>query len=145
MLLVAVILGIVAGLAAGGRLSNLLSARLRFGALIIAGLLLRVVTQWLIDQGVDAIEQLRLPLFASSFGLIVVALWLNRSQPGLLLAMVGVAANGLAIVLNGGYMPVYLPAVELVGLSVDRSLCHVQHTASDRHRLGLPVGRRSAG
>ncbi len=119
MLLIAVILGVLAGLAAGGRLSNLLSARLRFGALIVAGLLLRMVTQWLIDQGVDVIEQLRLPLFALSFGLVVVALWLNRSQPGLLLAMVGVAANGLAIVLNGGYMPVYLPAVELVGLSVD--------------------------
>ncbi len=119
MLLVAVILGVLAGLVAGGRLSNLMSARLRFGALIIAGLLLRVVTQRLIDDGVDVVEQLRLPLFALSFGLVVVALWLNRSQPGLLLAMVGVSANGLAVVLNGGYMPVYLPAVELVGLSVD--------------------------
>jgi len=76
-----------------------------------------VATHWLIDQGVDIVDQLRLPLFALSFGLLVVALWLNRSQPGLLLAMVGVGANGIAIALNAGYMPVYLPAMEVAGLT----------------------------
>ena len=45
------------------------------------------------------------------------ALWLNRSQPGLLVVMGGVAANGIAIVVNGGYMPVYLPALAAAGLS----------------------------
>jgi MFS family permease len=118
MLLMACILGVVAGLVAGGRLSNLLSAQLRFGALIVAGLVLRVATQWLIDQGVGIADELRLPLFMLSFGLLVVALWLNRSQPGLLVAMVGIAANGVAIALNGGYMPVYLPAVEMAGLTM---------------------------
>ncbi len=117
MLLIAIVLGVAAGLLAGGRVTNLLSAQLRFGALIVGGLLLRVATQWLIDQGVEIVDALRLPLFAISFGLLVLALWLNRSQPGLLLAMVGIGANGLAIVLNAGYMPVYLPAAELVGLT----------------------------
>lgn len=117
MLLIAVVLGVVAGLLAGGRISNLLSARLRYGALIVAALLLRIATQWLIDQGVDIVDQLRQPLFALSFLLLVLSLWLNRSQPGLLLAMVGVASNGIAIFLNEGYMPVYLPAVELAGLT----------------------------
>jgi len=117
VLLIAGAIGVVAGLLAGGRLSNLLSVQLRFGILILAALLLRVATQWLIDQGVDIVDQLRLPLFAFSFGLLVVTLWLNRSQPGLLLAMVGVAANGLAVVLNAGYMPVYLPAMEVAGLT----------------------------
>jgi DHA3 family macrolide efflux protein-like MFS transporter len=56
-------------------------------------------------------------LFGLSFGVLAFALWLNRSQPGLLLAMVGVAFNGLAILLNGGYMPVYLPAVEIAGMT----------------------------
>jgi MFS family permease len=31
--------------------------------------------------------------------------------------MVGVAANGLAILVNGGYMPVFVPAVEVAGLT----------------------------
>ena len=44
-------------------------------------------------------------------------LWLNRSQPGLLLVMVGVLANGLAVVVNGGWMPVYLPALDVAGLT----------------------------
>ncbi len=117
MLFLGIVVGLVLGLLAGGRLANLLSAKLRFGALIIAGLLLRVATQWLIDQGVDVVDQLRTPLFALSFGLLVVALWLNRAQPGLLLAMVGIAANGLAILLNDGYMPVFMPAVEMAGLT----------------------------
>lgn len=119
MLFIAVILGIIAGLLSGGSLRNLLSAQLRFGALIIGGLLLRVVTQWGLDQGVELVEILRLPLFATSFGLLVVALWLNRSQPGLLLAMTGIGANGVAVVVNGGYMPVWMPALEIAGLSVD--------------------------
>ena len=117
MLFVAVILGIVAGLLAGGRLSNLLSAQLRYGALIIGGLLLRVATQWLIDQGVEIVDQLRVLLFGASFGMLVVALWLNRSQPGLLLAMVGIGANGIAVLANFGYMPVWMPAVEMAGLT----------------------------
>ncbi len=117
MLFVAVILGIVAGLLAGGRLRNLLSAQFRYGALILGGLLLRVASQWLIDQGVEVVEQFRVVLFGASFGMIVVALWLNRSQPGLLLAMVGVGANGVAVLLNGGYMPVWMPAVEMAGLT----------------------------
>jgi MFS family permease len=117
VLLIAATLGIVAGLLAGGRLTNFLSVRLRYGALILLALLLRIATQALIEHGVDVVDQLRVPLFAVAFGLLVVALWLNRSQPGLLLAMVGVGANGLAILLNSGYMPVFLPAVEVAGLT----------------------------
>ncbi|MFV2063492.1 MAG: hypothetical protein ACC726_08255, partial [Chloroflexota bacterium] len=82
MLLIAGALGVIAGLVAGGRLSNLLSVQLRYGALILLALFLRITTQGLLDQGVDIVDQLRLPLFASSFGLLVATLWLNRSQPG---------------------------------------------------------------
>ena len=128
MLLIAVVIAVVIGLLAGGRLENLLSVRLRFGALIIAGLVLRFATLWLIDQGVEVVDQFRTVLFALSFGSLVVALWLNRSQPGLLLAMIGVAANGIAILLNGGYMPVYLPAVEVAGLTT-ADLSPTFHTA----------------
>ncbi len=62
-------------------------------------------------------DQLRVLLFGASFGMLVIALWLNRSQPGLLLAMVGIGANGIAVVVNGGFMPVWLPAVEMAGLT----------------------------
>ncbi|HKZ90896.1 MAG TPA: MFS transporter [Candidatus Limnocylindrales bacterium] len=117
MLLIAGTLGIVGGLLAGGRLTNLLSVRLRYGALILLALFLRIATQWLIDQGVDLVDQLRVPLFGLSFGLLMASLWLNRSQPGLLLALIGIGFNGLALIANGGYMPVYGPAVHVVGLT----------------------------
>jgi MFS family permease len=117
VLLIAGILGVVAGLLAGGRLGHLLSVQLRYGALILLALVLRFATQWLIEQHVGVVDTLRVPLFAISFGLLVLALWLNRSQPGLLLAMVGVGANGLAILVNAGFMPVFVPAVEVAGLT----------------------------
>jgi DHA3 family macrolide efflux protein-like MFS transporter len=128
MLLIACAFGIVAGLLAGGRISNLLSVQLRFGVLILAALLLRVATAWLIEQGIDVVDQLRLPLYIVSFSMLIFALWLNRSQPGLLLAMVGVGFNGIAITLNGGYMPVYLPALEVAGLT-QADLSTTFHTA----------------
>lgn len=119
MLLIGVLAGIGLGLLAGGRLANLLSIRLRFGVLILAAIGLRYGTQWLIAGGVTVVDELRLFLYAAAFGLLVVTLWLNRSQPGMSLAMVGVACNGLAILLNGGWMPVYVPALEMAGLHVD--------------------------
>lgn len=128
MLLLGILIGVLVGLAVGGRVTNLLSAQLRFGLLIVAGLLVRVATQWLLDQGVAIVDEFRLLLFATSFGLLVVALWLNRTQPGLLLAMVGIAANGLAVILNGGFMPVYLPALEVAGLTATE-LSPTFHTA----------------
>ena len=56
MLFISLILGLGAGLLAGGRPSNLLSVRLRFGALILGGLLLRVATQWGLDHGLEIVE-----------------------------------------------------------------------------------------
>jgi hypothetical protein len=117
VLLIAALLGIVGGLLAGGHLLNLLSVRLRFGLLILLALAIRIGTQALIERDVAIVDQGRTLLFALSFGMLITALWLNRAQPGLLLAMVGVSANAVAILVNGGYMPVYVPAVEVVGLT----------------------------
>ena len=117
MLLIGAVAGLVIGLLAGGHLDALLNVRLRYLALLGGALVLRFGTQYLIAQGVDVVDALRLPLYAASFGLVAGVLWLNRSQPGLLLVMVGVVSNGLAVVLNGGWMPVYLPALPVAGLS----------------------------
>ncbi len=118
MLLIGAVIGLAVGLLAGGRLDALLYVRLRFLALLIGAIVVRFGTQILIARGVDVVEALRLPLYASSFLLVVGVLWLNRARPGLLLVMVGVLANGLAVVVNGGWMPVYLPALHVAGLSM---------------------------
>jgi MFS family permease len=118
VLLIGALVGLVVGLVAGGRLDAFVGVRLRYLLLLVAALGLRFGTAWLIEQGVDVVDALRLPLYASAFALVALVLWLNRSQPGLLLVMVGVLANGLAVVVNAGWMPYYPPALDAAGLTV---------------------------
>ncbi len=135
MLLIGAVLGLVVGLLAGGRLDALLYVRLRYLALLIGALFLRFGTQILIAQGVAVVDLLRLPLYAASFLLVAIVLWLNRARPGLLLVMVGVISNGIAVVVNGGWMPVFLPALEVAGLS-QADLSPTYHVALPQE-LGL--------
>ena len=117
MLLPGIVLGLIAGLAAGGRLDNLLAVRLRWTLLIFAALALRLATEALLLRDVALADQLRLPLLATAYGVLVVALWANRRLPGIGLALVGTALNATAIIVNGGYMPVWDQALAAAGLT----------------------------
>jgi DHA3 family macrolide efflux protein-like MFS transporter len=110
-------LGLILGLVAGGSLINLGSIRLHRLGLLIAAVFLRFGTEIALNAGFGPAEFLRLPLLAGSFALLLIALWPNRRYPGLSLAFIGVLANGVVIVVNGGYMPIWLPSLELAGLS----------------------------
>ncbi len=118
MILLGILAGLIAGLVAGGKVGRLIDVRLRWVGLIFLALALRIGTQVAIANGVDIVEQLRLPLYAAAFGLLVAGLWANREHPGLLAVAVGAAANGIAIVVNGGWMPVWPPALEAVGMGI---------------------------
>jgi MFS family permease len=96
---------------------RLIDVRLRWVGLIFAAVLLRYGTQVAIAQGIEIADTLRLPLYGTAFVLLLAGLWANRTHPGILAAFVGVAANGLAIVVNGGWMPVWPPALEAVGMT----------------------------
>lgn len=117
MLLIGAAVGLVLGLAAGGRIDALLNARLRFGLLILGAIVLRYGTQIAITNGVQIADQLRLPLYAAAFGVLAACLWLNREHAGLLAVMAGVVTNGIAVVVNSGWMPVYFPSLSAAGLS----------------------------
>jgi MFS transporter, DHA3 family, macrolide efflux protein len=117
MLLMGIALGLLAGLALGGRLRALVNVRLRFAVLLVVAIVLRYGTQALIAQGVAVVDTLRWPLYAAAFGALIGAMWLNRARPGLLVVLVGVGLNGFAILVNGGWMPVYEPAIAAAGLS----------------------------
>jgi MFS transporter, DHA3 family, macrolide efflux protein len=114
----ALLLALVAGLLLGGRLGRLIDVRLQWVALLLGAVALRVGTQTAIAGGIEAADALRLPLFVSGFALLALATWLNRSQPGMLAITVGALANGTAVLLNGGWMPVWEPALAAVGLGV---------------------------
>jgi MFS family permease len=110
-------LGLVLGLVFGGRLENLASIRLRFLPLLFIAVIVRFGTEAALGRGLPMAEVLRLPLLALAYGLLLFALWRNRFYPGLALALIGIAANAAAIVVNGGRMPVWMPAYDASGLT----------------------------
>src|SRR5688500_7095063 len=107
MLTLSLILAIVLGLAARGNIWNLGNVRLRFVWLLFGGLVLRYATQFGIEAGFEPADANRLFLFAFGFLLLLVGLWTNREHPGLSIAFVGILLNAVAIITNGGYMPVW--------------------------------------
>lgn len=117
MLILSLVLGLVLGMLAGGQITNLASVRLRLVQLLFLGLALRYVTQFAIESGIGFANDYRLLLFAGGFGLLLVGLWVNREQPGLPLAFVGILLNAVAIVTNGGFMPVWEPSLAAAGLT----------------------------
>ncbi len=117
MLIVSLVLGLALGMLAGGRITNLASVRLRLVQLLFLGLALRYATQFAIDGGIGFASDFRLPLFAGGFVLLLMGLWVNREQPGLPLAFVGILLNAVAIVTNGGFMPVWEPSLAAAGLT----------------------------
>jgi MFS family permease len=117
MLIGGILLGLVLGLLAGGSLRNLGEIRLRWAGLLVAAVVLRFGTEAALGAGIDVVETLRLPLLLGAFAILLVALWVNRTYPGLSLAFLGVLSNGLVILANGGYMPIWGPALATAGLT----------------------------
>lgn len=116
MIVLGLLFGLLAGLLVGGRIGRLIDVRLRWVGLIFLALALRVGTQTAIANGVEIADALRLPLYTASFALLIAGLWPNRDHPGILPVIVGAASNGLAIVVNTGWMPVWEPALVVSGL-----------------------------
>ncbi len=117
MIIIGSLAGLILGLALGGHLDSLINVRLRFAALMFVAVGLRYGTQFAIASGIGLADTLRLPLLAGAFLILGTGLWLNRRHPGLSLVAAGVAANGIAIIANGGWMPVSLPALAAAGFS----------------------------
>jgi DHA3 family macrolide efflux protein-like MFS transporter len=151
MLIGGIVLGLVLGLVAGGNLANLASVRLRWVGILLLAVLLRFGTEAALAREIPLAEALRLPLLTTSFALLVSGLWLNRSFPGLNLAFVGILANALVIIVNGGFMPIWEPSLEIAGFTRDdvTSSIHVVLPGTDftalLTRLGLfgdviPIG-----
>lgn len=119
MLIGGIVLGLVLGLAAGGTLGNLALIRLRRTWLLLLAVVIRYGTEQALNAGVPFVDTLRLPLLATSFALLLAALWHNRTYPGLNLAFVGILSNATVIVVNGGYMPIWEPSLIAAGIRPD--------------------------
>jgi MFS family permease len=117
VLIGAILLGLLLGLRAGGRLDNLANIQLRWPILLIAAVVVRFGTEGLLNLHVDIVDGLRVPLLATGFGLLLVALWVNRSYPGLSIVFVGILLNGIVIIVNGGHMPIWATSLAAAGLT----------------------------
>jgi MFS family permease len=118
MLIGGILLGLLLGLLSGGRLQNLAVIQLRWTWLLLAALILRYATEAGLSAHIGIIEMLRLPLLAGAFGLLLVALWVNRGYPGLSLAFLGILSNAIVIVANGGFMPIWDVSLEAAGMTL---------------------------
>ncbi len=118
MLLGAILLGLLLGLWAGGRMSNLATIRLRWAGLLFLAVIVRFGTEALLNAGVDIVETLRLPLLLLGFVLLLVGTWVNRGYPGMGIAFVGILSNAIVITINGGYMPVWDEALAAAGMGL---------------------------
>jgi MFS family permease len=115
MLIAGIVAGLVTGLLAGGHLANLAAVRLRWIGVLFLAVVIRFATEWALNAGIPFAETFRLPLFAASFGLLLGGLWVNRHQPGLSLAFIGILLNAIAVVVNGGHMPIWRPSLIAAG------------------------------
>lgn len=133
------VLGIVAGLARGGRLENVSAAQFRVPWLVFAGLGLQVGAQAL-SSSVPALYSgwAGTTVLMVSYGCIIAFVALNVRYPGTLFIGAGLALN-IAVILANGAMPVSLAAVHHLGLKALPGLqTGVKHHAmTHRTRLGF--------
>jgi hypothetical protein len=112
-ILYAVLAGLIAGFALGGRPAGLAALRFRFGALAVVGFAAQVV---IFSAPVsERIGDLGAPLYVASTAVVFAVLVANLRITGLPVVALGAAANLVAIVANGGYMPASASALVAAG------------------------------
>jgi len=102
-ILYSLVIGLVVGWLAGGRISGLGAIQFRWPWVMLGALMVQLalfsdqVTSWIGDLGA--------PIYVASTVAVALAVVANRAIPGMLLITIGAASNLAAIVANGGYMP----------------------------------------
>jgi hypothetical protein len=115
-MLYGLLLGVATGLALGGSLRQLAEFQFRWWPLAIGALLAQVA---LFSPALTGIGTAGPVLYVASTALVLIAIFRNlRTAPGFAVVAIGAASNLLAIVANGGYMPVSPEALAASGRSV---------------------------
>jgi hypothetical protein len=137
VLIVALLCGLAAGYALGGRLRNLERLDLRLPWLVILAMGIQLVIFTSLGDAVG--ETASLGAHAVSYALLLAFALLNRRNLGVLLAGVGTALNATVIIANGGYMPASRSALELAGLFTGETT-HNNSVVADHGARLLPLG-----
>ena len=113
LLLYFLLAAVLVGVLAGGRLARLGDVRIRWAGIAVLGLLLQV---GLFSPPVASLAGQAGPaLYAGSTLLVLAVLLRNVRQPGFWLLAVGAFFNAVAILANGGFMPVAPAALTALG------------------------------
>jgi hypothetical protein len=135
------LVGLVAGQLLGGRLSNLADTQLRGKTLAFAAIALQLAAfpsellPWSTPTGLAKV------LWLASYALLIWLLVLNRRLAGAALIGAGLACNLVAILANGGLMPVRRSALEASGGSYH---LHNNSIELGRPHLALLIDRWAA-
>ncbi|MDQ4035194.1 MAG: MFS transporter [Chloroflexota bacterium] len=116
MFLSTIVLALIVGALAGGALPRLAELKLRWAWLLAGALALRLLVVISRETGIGA----QIPAggaYMLAYGLIFAWLWGNWRVPGLQIASVGIGANMLAVLVNGGQMPIWSAAFFAAGFS----------------------------
>ena len=112
-ILYAVIAGLVIGLVSGGSITRLGELKLAWTPVIVLGMAAQVL---LLSTPVgDALGPAAPAAYVASNLAVLAAVWRNIAIPGLPLVLLGGASNLIAIVANGGFMPVSADALVAIG------------------------------
>jgi hypothetical protein len=102
-ILYAIVIGLIVGLASGGRLRHLARIEFAWAPLILVGFLAQVLL--FSDAVAERIGEAGPPLYVASTLLVGAAIVRNARIAGLPLVAAGALSNMAAILANGGYMP----------------------------------------
>ena len=114
MFLSVVLLALIVGALLGGGIPRIADLKLRWSVLLVLALGLRVAAATSQQTGIGD----TLPLawaYIGAYVLILAWLWNNWRVPGLQVAAVGIAANLMAVLINGGQMPIWSGAFAAAG------------------------------
>ena len=116
MFLSTILLALIVGAIAGGRIPRIADLKLRWTILLVVALGLRIAAAATRQTGIGA----DIPVgwaYVAAYGLIFAWLWFNWRVPGLQIASVGIGANMAAVLINAGQMPIWSAAFSAAGLS----------------------------
>ncbi|HEY2598715.1 MAG TPA: DUF5317 family protein [Candidatus Dormibacteraeota bacterium] len=115
LLLVALVIGLVAGVAAGGKLGNVANVNIRWPWLVVAALVVREAAALSPLSEVDGVQYVYVVALAA---LVAWTAWHSSRLRGAWIVAVGAAMNLVVIIANGARMPV---APSLAGPLLERS------------------------
>ncbi len=112
-ILYGVLIGLLVGVATGGSPTRLGQLRFRWGVVVMLGMAAQLLLfSSPLGEGLGAAAP---AVYMATNGVVLAAVARNLLIPGLPLVLLGGAANLLAMIANGGYMPVSRAALDAMG------------------------------